>query len=89
MPHCLRRVEGGCEVHALNRHVGGKNQFLPGGDSHQGGVIANAQGKARHPPGGPATNPGNEVGFAFEKMTRRAWYTRNESGQDSHLSILA
>jgi hypothetical protein len=62
----LRRVKAECEVNVLNRHVGGQNQFLPGGDFHERSIIANAQADTRRSPRGPALDPGYELTFGSE-----------------------
>jgi hypothetical protein len=62
----LRRMKAGCEVNAFNRHISGKNQFLPGVNFHQCSIIANAQTDARRSPPGPALDPGYELAFASE-----------------------
>jgi hypothetical protein len=43
MTHGHRRVRPVREVNILNRHVGGKDKFVPPFDCHQRGIVANAQ----------------------------------------------
>ena len=76
-------------MHALDRHVGGENYLLPGRGGYQGGVIADAQGKARHAPRGPAAYPGNKVRFALEKrlVTHEPLVARAGRLSASHLSL--
>jgi hypothetical protein len=59
-------VKIGPEMNALDRHVGREDQFLPGADFHECGIVANPQAQTRNPPGGPALQPGNEFGFGSE-----------------------
>jgi hypothetical protein len=62
----LRRMKIGPEVNALDRHVRGEDQFLPGREFHERGIIANTQTEARRSPVSPALEPGNEFGFVSE-----------------------